>query len=167
MVSIHQGGEVKKPAGVVGGTVAVLGASLVVAGIATAGGSVRSAGTVDVTLGTAKKNDPAEFRIYSAKLKSAQFGKASILKGGSTTFNVTNASGEQFPHNMTVIAKSAGATQFASKTLAAGASQAFTVNLKPGSYVLVCTVFNGAHWAEGMVKTFTVGTQDAKTGRWK
>jgi uncharacterized cupredoxin-like copper-binding protein len=145
----------------------VLGASLVAAGIATAGGSARRADSVDVTLGTAKKNDPAEFRIYSAKLKSAQFGKASVLKGGSTTFNVKNASGEQFPHNMTVVAKSAGGTQFASKTLAAGASQTLTVNLKPGAYVLVCTVFNGAHWAEGMVKSFTVGTQDGKTGRWK
>jgi plastocyanin len=167
MVSIGQGGEVKRKAVAAVGTVAVLGASLVAAGIATAGESARSADTVDVTLGTAKKNDPTEFRIYSAKLKSAQFGKASILKGGSTTFNVTNASGEKFPHNITVVAKSAGGSQFASKTLAGGASQAFTVTLKPGAYVLVCTVFNGAHWAEGMLKSFTVGTQDGKTGRWK
>src|SRR5258705_5751349 len=162
MVSIGQGGVVKRQAVAAVGAVAVLGVSLVGVGIATAGGSVRSADTVDVTLGTAKKNDPTEFRIYSAKLKSAQFGKASILKGGSTTFNVTNASGEQFPHNITVVAKSAGGSQFASKTLAAGASQAFTVTLKPGAYVLVCTAFNGAHWAEGMLKSFTVVTQDGK-----
>ena len=119
-------------------------------------------------VGTAKKNDfPAEFRFYSSQLKVAPFGKPSVLAGGSTTFDFTNASGEKFAHNFTIVAASAGGSRFKSKTLQAGQSQQLTVNLKPGSYIAVCTFFNGGHWAEGMVKLFTVGTQDSKTGAWK
>ena len=35
-----------------------------------------------------------------------------------------------------------------------------TVNLRPGSYLAVCTVFNGFHLSQGMQKRFTVGEID-------
>ena len=129
-----------------------------------------AAGTVFST-GAAGRNTAAkqtasvtlkEFSIRGALLKPAVFGKASSLKAGSTTFTFKNAG--KFPHNFTVIRTSPGATKFHSSTIAPGKSQSLTVNLKPGSYVAVCTLFNGFHQAAGMVKSFSVGT--FSNGKW-
>jgi uncharacterized cupredoxin-like copper-binding protein len=121
---------------------------------------------VEVYLGTANKTDIAkEFRIYGAKLKSAQFGRPSVLAGGRTTFEFENRG--QFPHNFTIVKASSGGSVFRSGDLQPGKSKRLVVNLKPGAYVAVCTVFNGAHWAEGMIKVFTVGQLDTQTGQWK
>lgn len=105
----------------------------------------------------------SEFKITGAKLRSAEFGKPSLLKPGSTTFTFQNKG--QFPHNFTIVATSKGGTKFAAKDVAPGKSAKLTVSLKPGAYLAVCTVFNGAHLAAGMVRPFTVGTQ-AQDGSW-
>ena len=103
-----------------------------------------------------------EYSISAALLKPAVFGKASALKPGSTTFSFANKG--KFAHNFTIVRTSAGATKFHSTTLAKGKSQKLTVNLKPGSYLAVCTLFNGFHEAAGMVKAFSVGTFN--NGKW-
>jgi uncharacterized cupredoxin-like copper-binding protein len=103
-----------------------------------------------------------EFSIRGALLKPAVFGKASALKAGRTTFKFTNAG--KFAHNFTIVRTSPGATKFHSATIAPGKSQTLTVNLKPGSYVAVCTLFNGFHQAAGMVKAFGVGKFN--NGKW-
>jgi len=103
-----------------------------------------------------------EFSISGALLRPAVFGKASRLKAGTTTFTFKNAG--KFAHNFTIVRRSAGATKFHSATIAPGKSQTLKVNLKPGSYLAVCTLFNGFHEAAGMVKAFSVGT--FSNGKW-
>jgi uncharacterized cupredoxin-like copper-binding protein len=82
---------------------------------------------------------------------------------GSTTFRFQNVG--QFEHNFTIVYVAQG-RKFKSRTLAAGGSQNLTVNLRPGSYLAVCTVFNGGHLAQGMTKRFTVGQINLQTGQW-
>jgi plastocyanin len=106
----------------------------------------------------------SEFKIIGAKLRSAEFGKPSVLKPGQTTFTVRNKG--QFPHNFVIVRTSKGGTKFATKDIAPGKSAQLTVvDLKPGAYLAVCTVFNGFHYSQGMVLPFTVGTQ-AQDGTW-
>ena len=104
-----------------------------------------------------------EFTITGAKLRSAEFGKPSVRKPGQTAFTIRNKG--QFPHNFTIIRTSKGGTKFATKDIAPGKSAKLTVDLKPGAYIAVCTVFNGFHYSQGMVRPFTVGTQ-AQDGSW-
>ncbi len=106
----------------------------------------------------------SEFKFAGSKLKSAGFGEASILKPGRTRFVFNNKLGG-FDHNFTISYRSEGAKKFASRTLAPGKKQRKTINLRAGSYVAVCTVFNGFHASQGMVISFTVGTQSAD-GSW-
>jgi plastocyanin len=103
-----------------------------------------------------------EFSITSTLLKPAVFGKESKLKPGRTTFAFRNTG--KFSHNFTIVRTSSGATKFHSRTIAAGKSQTLTVNLKPGAYVAVCTLFSGFHEAAGMVKSFSVGK--FSNGKW-
>ena len=103
-----------------------------------------------------------EYSISGALLKPAVFGKASPLKAGRTTFTFRNTG--KFGHNFTIVRTSPGATKFHSATIAPGKSQTLTVSLKPGSYVAVCTLFNGFHQAAGMVKAFSVGK--FTNGKW-
>ena len=103
-----------------------------------------------------------EFSITGKLLKPAVFGKASRLKAGKTTFTFKNAG--KFAHNFTIVRTSPGATKFHSKTIPAGKSETLSVNLKPGSYLAVCTLFNGFHQAAGMVRSFSVGTFN--NGKW-
>jgi plastocyanin len=103
-----------------------------------------------------------EYSISGKLLKPAVFGKASVLKAGKTTFTFKNAG--KFAHNFTIVRTSPGATKFHSASIAAGKSQTLSVNLKPGSYVAVCTLFNGFHQAAGMVRAFSVGTFN--NGKW-
>ena len=63
-------------------------------------------------------------------------------------------------------ATTAGGSKFGSITLDPGKKQRKTVNLRAGSYIAVCTVFNGAHAAAGMFVNFTVGTQSGEDGSW-
>lgn len=105
----------------------------------------------------------SEFKITGAKLRSAEFGKSSVLKPGPTAFTFRNKG--QFPHNFAIISTTKGGTKFATKDIAPGKSAKLTANLKPGAYLAVCTVFNGFHYSQGMVLPFTVGTQ-AQDGTW-
>lgn len=107
--------------------------------------------------------DLSDFKIAGAKLRSAQFGKPSALEPGRTTVTVRNRG--TFPHNFVIVAASKGASKFRTNEIAKGKSAELTLNLKAGAYLAVCTVFNGAHFASGMVKPFTVGTQ-AQDGSW-
>jgi hypothetical protein len=106
-----------------------------------------SAQTVTVTL--------SEFHIKGVPAK---------LKPGATTFKLKNAG--KFPHNLTTILSPAGAG-FKSKTLQAAGAQTLTANLKPGAYIVVCTVGFGFHASQGMIARFTIGTFDFTTGKWK
>lgn len=105
----------------------------------------------------------SEFKIAGAQLRSAGVGKPSALQPGRTTFAFRNKG--QFPHNFVIAAASKGGSKFRTKEIAGGKSAELTVNLKPGAYLAICTVFNGAHYAAGMVRPFTVGTQ-GQDGSW-
>ena len=86
----------------------------------------------------------------------------SNLKAGKTAFTFRNRG--QFPHNFTVVATLGGGKAFKTATIQPGKTLQKSVNLKPGAYVAVCTVFNGGHLAQGMEKTFTVGRFDQQKG---
>lgn len=90
-------------------------------------------------------------------------GVPNNLDPGQVDFSFTNR-GKQ-SHNFTISYVAQG-RKFKSRTLAAGKTQELSVNLRPGSYVAVCTVFNGYHLSRGMVKRFTVGKIDFDNGRW-
>jgi uncharacterized cupredoxin-like copper-binding protein len=142
-------------------TVVVAAAALAAAATAlptlTAGASSRTAKAGQAAAVTLK-----EYSISGKLLKPAAFGKPSVLKAGQTTFSFKNAG--KFAHNFTIVRTSPGATKFHSATIAAGKSSTLSVNLKPGSYLAVCTLFNGFHEAAGMVKSFSVGTFN--NGKW-
>jgi hypothetical protein len=140
----------KKPLlGLVG--VAAVGAALL-PGIAPGGKSQQD---VNVRL--------REFSITSAKLRPAAFGKPSVLTPGQTMFSFRNAG--RVPHNFVITTTSPGATKFKTATIEPGASATLSVNLKPGAYLAVCTIFNGLHYAAGMVRPLSVGKQD-QSGKW-
>lgn len=105
-----------------------------------------------------------EFAFAGAALKPAGFGEASKLKPGKTRFVFNNKGA--FGHNFAIVYRSAGGSRFKSVTLDPGKKQRKTINLRAGSYVAVCTVFNGAHAAAGMIINFTVGTQNGEDGSW-
>lgn len=104
-----------------------------------------------------------EYAFASPLLKPAVFGKASVLKGGETTFTFKNVG--KFAHDFTISSTSKGGTKFSSGTIAPGKSKTVTVTLKPGSYLAVCSQFNGFHIASGMIRAFSVGKINDK-GTW-
>ena len=107
--------------------------------------AARSAQTVNANL--------SEFKIKGVPAK---------LKPGATTFVVKNAG--KFPHNLTVLY---GPVHFkTAEQIKPGASQTVTANLKPGAYILACTVGFGYHASQGMLVKFTVGTFDFTTFKW-
>jgi len=126
---------------------AFIAAVAVLAALPAALPAAKNAQTVTVTL--------SEFHIKGVPAK---------LKPGAATFNVKNAG--KFPHNFSTIWAPAGA-KIKSKTLQAGGTQSVTATLKPGAYILVCTVGAGFHASQGMIARFTVGTFDFATGKWK
>jgi uncharacterized cupredoxin-like copper-binding protein len=78
------------------------------------------------------------------------------LSAGSVRFTYRNTSTGQIQHNFTVVRTFGAARRFASPTVAAGQSATRTVNLRAGTYVALCTVFNGGHAANGMLVAFQV-----------
>jgi plastocyanin len=101
----------------------------------------------------------------NVSIRLAEFdigGTTRLPSGGQYTFRFWNAG--SFPHNFVVLA---GPTRFTSQTLQRNGTQNLGVNLRPGAYLAVCTVREGGHMNNGMVHTFTVGTQDAQTGEWR
>jgi hypothetical protein len=118
-----------------------------------------------VIVGTASAG-PAGNRPVNVAFREFKFvGVPKNLPAGSTTFSFTNRG--QFPHNFTILYVSKGGSKFKTKTLDAGLTQDLTVNLKPGSYIAVCTIFNGYHISQGMVKPFSVGKINQDTGQWE
>jgi plastocyanin len=86
------------------------------------------------------------------------------LDAGSTRITFRNAG--EFQHNFTVVAALGGGRAFRSATIEGGERQRKTVNLRPGAYIAICTVFNGGHLAQGMQTEFTVGEFDQESGEW-
>jgi plastocyanin len=107
---------------------------------------------------------PAQSAAQNVGLKEFAFRMRSHLKTGKTAFTFRNRG--QFPHNFTVVAALGGGKAFKTANIQPGKQLQRTVNLKPGVYVAVCTVFNGGHLAQGMEKTFTFGTFDQQKGTW-
>ena len=118
-----------------------------------------------VIVGTASAGPAANGPVNVAFREFKFVGVPKNLPPGSTTFSFTNRG--QFPHNFTILYVSKGGSKFKTKTLDAGLTQDLTVNLKPGSYIAVCTIFNGYHISQGMVKPFSVGKINQDTGQWE
>ena len=105
-----------------------------------------------------------EAKRVDVTLKEYRFlGAPANLKPGATEFYFANKG--KFQHNFTIVYVAQG-RRFRSQTLAAGKTQELKVNLQPGSFIAICTVFNGYHASLGMIKRFTVGKLDFKTGKW-
>jgi uncharacterized cupredoxin-like copper-binding protein len=77
------------------------------------------------------------------------------LKAGNVKFTFRNTS-TGIKHNFTVVKTFGGAKSFTSHTIQGGKSRTATINLKAGTYVALCTVFNGGHAANGMLVAFQV-----------
>src|SRR4051794_5684339 len=97
----------------------------------------------------------------SVRLSEFNFGMPTRLKAGQTTFKFWDAG--SFTHNFTIVA---GPDKFGTQNFTKNQTGTLSRDLKPGAYVAVCTFRNGGHMSQGMVITFTVGTQDQATGEW-
>jgi hypothetical protein len=83
-------------------------------------------------------------------------GVPKTLKAGRVRFTFRNTSGNGIRHNFTVVKTFGAARTFTSHTVAAGKSRAATITLRKGTYVALCTLFNGGHAANGMLVAFQV-----------
>src|SRR3954451_23357259 len=97
----------------------------------------------------------------SVRLSEFDIGMPTRLKAGQTTFKFWDAG--SFSHNFTIVA---GPDKFGSATFNKGQTGTLSRDLKPGAYLAICTVRNGGHMRDGMVISFTVGTQNAQTDEW-
>jgi plastocyanin len=97
----------------------------------------------------------------SVRLAEYNFGLPTRLKAGQTTFKFWDAG--NFTHNFTVVA---GPDTFGSANFTKNQTGTLSRDLKPGAYLAICTIRNGGHMRDGMVATFTVGTQNPQTGEW-
>ena len=77
------------------------------------------------------------------------------LKAGKVKFTFRNTS-TGIKHNFTVVKTFGAAKAFTSHTIAGGKSRTATITLGKGTYVALCTVFNGGHAAHGMLVAFQV-----------
>jgi plastocyanin len=99
----------------------------------------------------------------NVRLDEFDFGqKTRIASGGRTTVRLWNAG--RNPHNWTIVA---GPTRPVSQTLNRNGRQEISLDLRPGAYMVICTVGNGNHLAQGMYRQFTVGTRNQETGQWE
>jgi plastocyanin len=115
-------------------------------------------------LALAKAGGGEEPTRVTVSFKEFRFiGLKKNYEPGLYTFTFRNTG--QFPHNLTVLYVAQG-KKFKTRTIDGGQSQELTINLRPGSYVVGCTVFNGFHLAQGMTGRFTVGEIDMNTGKW-
>lgn len=97
----------------------------------------------------------------SVRLSEFNIGMPTRLKAGQTTFKFWDAG--SFSHNFTVVA---GPDKFGTANFNKNQTGTLSRNLKPGAYLAICTVRNGGHMRDGMVVSFTVGTQNPQTGEW-
>ena len=77
------------------------------------------------------------------------------LKAGKVKFTFRNTS-TGIKHNFTVVKTFGVAKAFTSHTIAGGKSRTATITLGKGTYVALCTIFNGGHAANGMLTAFQV-----------
>jgi uncharacterized cupredoxin-like copper-binding protein len=82
-------------------------------------------------------------------------GVPTNLKAGKVKFTFRNTS-TGIKHNFTVVKTFGGAKPFTSHTVQGGKSRTATITLRKGTYVALCTVFNGGHAAHGMLVAFQV-----------
>jgi uncharacterized cupredoxin-like copper-binding protein len=78
------------------------------------------------------------------------------LKAGRVRFTFRNTSGTGIKHNFTVVKTFGGARAFTSHTVAPGKRRSATITLRKGTYIALCTIFNGGHAANGMLVAFQV-----------
>src|SRR4051794_8307484 len=132
----------------------ILAASLLAAGgvatFAVAGSSAQQGGTAQSA------------QNGSVRLSEFNIGMPTRLKAGQTTFKFWDAG--SFSHNFTIVA---GPDKFGSANFNKGQTGTLSRDLKPGAYLAICTIRNGGHMRDGMVVTFTVGTQNPQTGEWQ
>jgi hypothetical protein len=83
------------------------------------------------------------------------------LRPGPTRFLIHNAG--RFPHNFTAIY---GPVRFHSGTVTPGVTTRLDVTLKPGAYVVACTILDGGHLARGMLTIFTIGSRAHGSAIW-
>jgi uncharacterized cupredoxin-like copper-binding protein len=120
-------------------------AVLIVAGSVTALGRTRQS-TASATIGmSGDQNTGFKFT-----------GVPKNLKAGRVRFTFRNTSPAQVRHNFTVVKTFGGAKTFTSHTVAGGKSRAATINLRKGTYIALCTIFDGGHAANGMLVAFQV-----------
>jgi plastocyanin len=97
----------------------------------------------------------------SVRLSEYNIGMPTRLKAGQTTFKFWDAG--SFSHNFTIVA---GPDKFGTPNFNKNQTGTLSRDLKPGAYLAICTIRNGGHMRDGMVITFTVGTQNQQTGEW-
>jgi hypothetical protein len=83
------------------------------------------------------------------------------LRPGSTTFVIHNRG--RFPHNFTALY---GPVRFRSGTVLPGATVRLEARLRPGAYLVACTILDGGHLAQGMLALFTIGTRAHGSAHW-
>jgi uncharacterized cupredoxin-like copper-binding protein len=106
---------------------------------------------------TAQSSGPVTIGMSGDQNTGFKFtGVPKTLKAGRVRFTFRNQSANGIRHNFTVVQTYGGAKPFTSHTVAAGKSRAATINLRKGTYVALCTIFNGGHAANGMLVAFQV-----------
>ena len=136
---------------------AVIGAALALAGCG--GSSSSSSSSTAAPASSAAATDAAAATVAAAAgaqvaVTESEFKidlPATAVKAGTVTFAVKNAG--SFGHDLTI--DGPGVAGKGSGTIAGGADGTLTVDLKPGTYTLYCSI--DGHRASGMETTITVG----------
>jgi uncharacterized cupredoxin-like copper-binding protein len=106
---------------------------------------------------TAQSSGPVTVGMTGSLNSGFKFtGVPKTLKAGRVRFTFRNESGTGIKHNFTVVKTFGGARAFTSHTIDPGKSRTETIDLRKGTYVALCTIFNGGHAANGMLVAFQV-----------
>lgn len=111
--------------------------------------------------GAASARSVTTTQVVHVTLKEYAILMPAKLRPGRTVFVLHNAG--RFPHNFTALY---GPTRFHSPDVAPGTTVRLTATLKPGAYLVGCTVLNGGHLAQGMFTLFTIGSRAHGSGKW-
>jgi len=130
----------KRRAGVVAAVATVLAGT-----VATTASGGTSQSSERVTIGMA--GSPPNFRFT---------GVSKTMEAGRVTFRFRNTSRQGIRHNFTIVDTLGGGRAFRSRTLDGGQSETKSVNLTAGTYIALCTIGDGFHAANGMLRAFTV-----------
>ncbi|MEA2318019.1 MAG: hypothetical protein QOD44_2208 [Solirubrobacteraceae bacterium] len=107
---------------------------------------------------TAQSSSSVKINMTGAPPNFQFTGVPRQIKAGTVKFTFRNTSTQPsgVQHNFTVVKTFGQAKAFKSASLASGKSQTLSVNLKPGTYVAICTIGNGFHAANRMTTAFVV-----------